>query len=317
MNYRQLEIFVAVLGQGSVTAAAEQLGLTQPAVSKSLKALEAELGVRLFLRGARGLRATDEGRALYLEAARLTESYGHVEGFARNLGQMEHARLEISCIPALSTDWMPQHVAHFLADYPEAALCFRSRSSPETVQLVARGELDLGLSQARAEDSTVEKTRLFDLHAVCVIPRGHPLAAKPSIALADLHGARIIALSGPDALRRELEARMLMAGYAVQSRVEVAHGAMLCRMAGYAGLIGVVDTESARLHDPRMVVVRPLEQPLLTPIYLLQNSFKAQSLMSRKFVEHLVAATAPLRAGLSRPPAEYEGWQAAERPRLA
>lgn len=314
MNYRQMEIFVAVLDCGSVTGAAERLGLSQPAVSKSLKTLEGELGVRLFLRGTKGFQATDEGRALYLEAARLTESFGHVEGFARNLVRMEHARLQISCIPALSIDWLPRTVASFLADYPDVSLAFRSRSSPETVQLVARGELDLGISQARAEDSTVEKTLLFDLRAVCVIPVGHPLAAKDSITLQDLHGERLISLSAPDELRKGLEARMLMAGLSFESRLEVALGGMLCRLVSHGRAIGVVDAESARLHDPRDTVVRPLRPALSMPVYLLQNAFRPQPLMARKFVDHLVAATRPLREGTHGPARVPGGWSPTDMP---
>jgi Transcriptional regulator len=143
VNYRQFEVFVAVIECGSVTAAAEKLNLSQPAVSKSLKLLETELGIRLFLRGIKGLQATDEGRSLYLEASRMTDNYAHLEGFARNLPQMEHARLEISCMPALSIFWLPQATAKFIHSYPDATLAFRSRSSPETVQLVARGSLTL------------------------------------------------------------------------------------------------------------------------------------------------------------------------------
>ncbi|MDO6585704.1 LysR family transcriptional regulator [Salipiger sp. 1_MG-2023] len=295
MNYRQCEIFVTTLEAGSVTAAAQRLSLSQPAVSKSLKMLEAELGVRLFKRGAKGLNPTDEGRSFYLEAARMTESFGHLESFAQGLARLEHARLEISCIPALSTGWLPGAIRDFLYEYSDLSLSFRSVSSPETVQRVARGELDIGISQARSEDLSVDKTVLFDLHAVCVLPTRHRLCREKQIRLDQLSSERLLSLSAGDEIRRKFEASMLMAGLPLRSQIEVAIGAMLCRMVADGHGIGVVDEESAKLFDRADVVVRPLAEPLSVPIYLLQNPIKPQTLIARKFVEHLLDVTAARR----------------------
>lgn len=296
MNYRQCEIFVTALETGSVTAAAAKLALSQPAVSKSLKLLETELGVRLFRRGARGLQPTDEGRSLYLEAARLTESFGHLESYAQGLARLEHARLEVSCIPALSLAWLPETISSFLHDYGDVSVSFRSLSSPETVHRVANGAIDIGISQARSEDLSVEKTVLFDLHAVCVMPAGHPLAAYEAIRLEQLGMERLLSLSAADQIRRKFEAAMLMRGLPIRSHVDVAIGAMLCRMVADGHGIGIVDEESARLFDRTDLTVRPLAERLSVPIYLLQNPLKPQTLIARKFVDHLLDATATRRA---------------------
>ena len=65
MNYRQIEIFKAIMDRGSITEAARVLGISQPAVSKGLQLLEGELGLQLFTRTTKGIAATDEARALY------------------------------------------------------------------------------------------------------------------------------------------------------------------------------------------------------------------------------------------------------------
>lgn len=296
MNYRQCEIFVTTLEAGSVTAAAGRLSLSQPAVSKSLKLLETELGVRLFNRGAKGLIPTDEGRSFYLEAARMIESFSHLESYAQGLSRLEHARLEISCTPALSNTWLPGAIRDFLREYSDLSLSFGTFSSPETVQRVARGELDIGISQARTEDLSVEKTVLFDLHAVCVLPRHHRLCREDAIRLDQINNEKLLSLSAVDEIRRKFEASMLMAGLTVRSQIDVAIGAMLCRMVGDGHGIGIVDEESAKLFEGANVVVRPLAVPLTVPIYLLQNPIKPQTLIARKFVEHLLDVTAPRRS---------------------
>lgn len=292
MNYRQIEIFVAVLETGSVTEAATRLGLSQPAVSKSLKMLENSLKLQLFLRSPKGLVATDEARSLYLEAGRLTNSFAHLWDFARNLPKMHHARLEVSCIPALAISWLPAAIAGFIAQYPEVTLSFVSRSSPQTVQLVAQGEIDIGISQARAEDVMVEKRRLFDLRAACVLPRGHALCQKDVLTLGDLNGERIVSLGKADEMRKTFEAAMHRQGHTFQTKIDVALGAMLCRMVEAGAGIGIVDSESAKTHGSPRVVTRPLEPRIAIPIYLLQNTSRPLSLVARKFVDHVCRQTA-------------------------
>lgn len=297
MNYRQVEIFTSVLESGSVTAAAQKLGLSQPAVSKSLKLLENELKTRLFLRGSKGLQPTDEGRALYLEASRLVDGYTHLELFARNLPRMEHARFQISCIPALSIEWLPRTIAGFVQKYPDASFTFRSRSSPETVQLVARGEIDLGISQARTDDSSIEKTKLFDLRAVCIVPVWHRLATVAQIDFSDLDGERIISLSAPDELQRGLEAAMLTRGLRFTSRLEISLGAMACRMAEAGEYVGIIDEESARLHDPTKSRIVPFAESISTPVCLLRNVNKPKTLALSLFTDHIISRiSVPARA---------------------
>ncbi len=287
MNYRQIEIFRAVMESGSITRAAGMLLVTQPAVSKALRLLEQDIGFPLFLRTSQGLIPTQEARAFYVEADRTHTAMANLDRFARNLHRMAEGRLVVGAIPALSVHWLAPLVGEFTRANPDAALSFRSVSSVMMMQLVGQGELDIGLSQALSVDASVLRRRLFDLEALIVLPQDHPLTAKKAISASDLHGTRMVSLSAGDHLQRSLESRMKAAGLALGSRLDVAMGAMMCAVVEASGAIGLVDSETARAETHRAIVFRQLAPRIRIPIYLLQNARRAPDLLLRRFSEHI------------------------------
>lgn len=288
MNYRQIEIFAAIMEAASITEAASRLRLSQPAVSKSLRSLEEELGLRLFVRAARGLQATNEARELYAEASRVIMGFTHLDAFAHNLQQLRHARIVVSAMTALCLKWLPEVTAEFVRRYPEVSLEFQSRTSPETVRLVGQGEVDIGISQARSDDLSVRRRKVFDLAAVCVVPAAHPLAQKPTLNAQDFRGQAIISLSAGDEYRRLFESMLDAQGVSIRSTIEVTPGVMLCTMVDAGCGIGIVDIETAHAQSWRNVVFRRIEPTITVPIYAMQNIHKPQSLAVRRFIGHIM-----------------------------
>lgn len=288
MNYRQIEIFATIMECASITEAANRLHLSQPAVSKSLKLLEDELGLSLFQRTPGGLLATDEARELYAEASRVLMGFTHLRGFAHNLQRLEHARLVISSMPALSVNWLPEVSSGFIETYPEVSLVFYSRGSAETVKLVAQGEIDIGISQCLSDDVSVRRHKLFDLVAVCAVPRTHPLAEREIIRPEDLNQQALILPYAKDEYRRILEATLLNHGVNVRSRLEVSLGTMMCSMVDAGCGIGIVAAEAARNREWPNLVFRRFEPEIRTPIYVMHNTHKPLSLVMQRFFEHIM-----------------------------
>ena len=96
MNYRQVEVFKAIMDCGSITEAAAMLRISQPAVSKALKLLEGELGLRLFTRTTKGIAATEEARALYAEVERTYFGMQNLARFAANLRDRKQGRIVVT-----------------------------------------------------------------------------------------------------------------------------------------------------------------------------------------------------------------------------
>jgi DNA-binding transcriptional LysR family regulator len=288
MNYRQIEIFCAIMEQASVTEAANHLGLSQPGVSKSLKALEDELGLRLFNRTTRGLYATDEARELYSESRRMLQGFEHLGTFARNLHRLEHARLVVGVMPALATSWLSRVATSFSEAYPEVSVLLRALGSATIVKLVAQGELDVGVGQVQAEDPAVVKRKLSDIQLVCLVPSNHRLARNTVIVPADLEKESIVQLSAQDEFRRMLDGKLLSRGINLHSRIEATQSNMLCFLVEEGGRIGIVDSETASLGKWPSTVVIPFKPIIRTPIYVLQNSRGPQNLATKRFCEHIM-----------------------------
>lgn len=288
MNYRQVEIFAAIMQRHSITDAADLLGLSQPAVSKSLKMLEDELGLTLFTRTTRGLHATDEALELYSEASRLLQGFETLSTLARRLNRLEHARLTVYAMPTLCSTWLPQVAASFSDSYPNIKLDLRSAESPDIQKLASQGDLDVGIAKISSDNPSVTKQRFGDLHGVCVLPKAHPLAEKKVITPEDFHGNMIVSLSQTDGLRRLLDAQMLTSGLEYRSNISVSNSAMACEMVKNGCGIGFVDSETARLTQWESLTFRPFHPSIKIPIYILRNAHRPQNLAMRLFVEHVV-----------------------------
>ena len=102
MNLRQIEVFRAVMEAGTVTGAATRLHVSQPAVSKQLRALEEDLGFAVFDRAHGRLIATAEAHALYDQAERVFTGVDQLQRFGRDLNEAKHGHLVVAALPLLS-----------------------------------------------------------------------------------------------------------------------------------------------------------------------------------------------------------------------
>lgn len=287
MNYRQIEIFCTIIERNSITEAAEHLGLSQPAVSKSLKALEYHLNLKLFNRTTRGLHATDEARELYTEAQRAMYGFAQFETFARNIQKLEHARLIVGVMGALSLTWLSRIVVNFSIEYPDVSLVLRALASATIIKAVAQGELDVGVGQVQTDDPAVSKRKLGDLHVMCAIHKDHGLAARDVITPTDLDKQLLVLLSAQDEFRRMLDGALLSKGVAIKSKIEASHSVMVCSLVGEGHGVGIVDSETASNGRWPNLVFRPFKPLIKTPIYLLRNIHSPQSLASKRFSDHV------------------------------
>src|SRR6478609_124838 len=202
MHYRQVEVFKAIMDSGSITEAANILHISQPAVSKALKLLEAELGLRLFSRTTKGIAATEEARALYTEVERTYFGMQNLARFAADLRERKQGRIVVSTIPALGIAWLPAMVARFSSAHPDVTVSVHSSNSTDAARLVGTGEIDLGIAQLRSEEYNLSGRKLFDLEGILALPEGHALVDRTEIRAEDLAGETIVMLGPDDEFRR-------------------------------------------------------------------------------------------------------------------
>jgi DNA-binding transcriptional LysR family regulator len=194
MELRHLRYFAAVAAHGSFNRAADNLHLTQPALSRQVKDLEEELGVPLFVRGKNAVTLTEAGELFYEEArdllARADQAIQRVRGDARN------EILRVGYSPSLTAGIMPGALEKFQAATPRVRIELADLSPREMTGLAKEGRLDLLVAPAGFESSVpgFQWIELRRMTVVLVMPETHPLAKLKKIALARLRDLPLIGL---------------------------------------------------------------------------------------------------------------------------
>lgn len=188
MELQQLRYVVAVADTGSFTRAAERCHVTQSALSHQVAALERELGVRLFARTSRSVRATESGEA-FLRSARLAVRAADQarEDAAAASGEVV-GTLRLGVIPTVTAVDVPALLVAYRTAHPVARVELREGNSDSLMAAIRQGDLDvafLGLREG-AEPEGVASRPLSHEALVAVLPRGHHLAAKRRVRLSDL-----------------------------------------------------------------------------------------------------------------------------------
>lgn len=187
MDLRQLRHFVTLAQTLNYRQAAEQLHMSQPPLSQSIRKLEDDLGVQLFERDRRGTVLSDAGRAA-LDSAKLALYHARqVQAVSQATASGELGRLHIGFIGSATFSLIPQLVQAFRAAYPAIDLVLTESTTREICTQVASGDFDAGLLRYPVTQATdlsitpVEPDRL-----IAALPAGNPLLIKDQLQLIDL-----------------------------------------------------------------------------------------------------------------------------------
>ena len=161
MEIGQVEAFLAVGTFGGFRRAAEALRVTQPAVSARIKALENSLGVSLFERGRGGLALSAAGRALRPHAEQLLQAVALARQAVHNLRPASGGALQIAAALSICTYLLPDVLKRFQASHPKVMITVRSGHSKEVLEMVLRGEAEIGLARS-LQHPAVETVSLRD-----------------------------------------------------------------------------------------------------------------------------------------------------------
>jgi DNA-binding transcriptional LysR family regulator len=192
MNLLYFSAFRAVMLTGTVSAAAELLGRSQPAVSRLLDKLEGELGVMLFER-RRGLVAPTSAAHLLLdEIERAYVSLETLKSFATRVAEGESSRIAAAVMPALGITFVPRILAAFRQDWPHTRILLNVRLSVKIEEWAAAQQIDFGLAETPFRRSGFRTEIFSDTPYIAAVPRDHPLAGRSRLGPADLADVPLI-----------------------------------------------------------------------------------------------------------------------------
>ena len=156
MNIRQLTIFTAVADRESITKAAAHLFLTQPAVSKAIRELEADVGTQLFDRRDNRLRLNAAGREFRIQAQHLLQDWTQLANFGQTQAQNLPLRVGVSL--TIGQDVLPSAVARFRKMHPETPLKLYAENVTQIKQRLLRGDIDLAFIEGVARGKAFTNT---------------------------------------------------------------------------------------------------------------------------------------------------------------
>lgn len=184
---RQLEYFIAVAEAGSVTAAAQEIHLSQSALSTALVELERALDVQLFLRHhARGVTLTTAGHQMYAASRQLLSHAAELADEARGLGTEVTGTLHLACFGVLAPYVLPELLAQAAAKLPLLQISTSEVDLEALVEGVVTGRFEIGIGYDLTADPRLETTTLYSLRPYLLLPREHRLARRKRVRLEEL-----------------------------------------------------------------------------------------------------------------------------------
>lgn len=170
MKLRQIEVFHAVMITGSTVAAAEMLSVTQPAISTTLKRMQDELGLALFVSSSGRLNPTPEARALFAQVHAIQEDVGSLQRLARLLAEGKAGALRLGVVPAVSEGILAQAIARIRSHAPELVLSVDVLNSHDLVNRLMGGRIDLACVFGDDHGPPLQTLFSFSIPLVCVGP---------------------------------------------------------------------------------------------------------------------------------------------------
>lgn len=189
MTLDQLRIFQAVAAHLHFTRAAEELYISQPAVSAAIQSLEEQYGVKLFHRIGRHIEITEAGKLLQVEARKILDSVALTERGLRELNNLQRGELKLGSSLTIGNYWLPDKISQFKRRYPGISVNCTLANTEEICEGTAKGLFDLGLVEGEVQpalkSSLVEEIVGGD-RLLVVVGKSHPWFERTEIPLTEL-----------------------------------------------------------------------------------------------------------------------------------
>ena len=293
MNARQLEVFRAVMRQGSLTAAAEALHVSQPAVSKVLRHFESQIGYRLFERVGGRLVATAEAHLLFRDADRIFREIEVLKGFSDRIRDKRLGLLRIAASAPPTFALLPAAAERFRRRNPGTRLVLQTLPAEEIGERLLIGDIDLSLTMTEIPEPQVRSETIGHAEIVALMRADSPLTALEVVTPPDLAEQTLISYGSGPPVGRMLDQAFEDCGCRREPHIEImlsiAAAPLVARGLGVALVDGLIPW--ANFGE---LVVRPFRPRSALDIVLTTSTTLPKSRFVREFARDLQAALADL-----------------------
>ncbi|HEY8406722.1 MAG TPA: selenium metabolism-associated LysR family transcriptional regulator [Gaiellaceae bacterium] len=290
MDTRQLAAFCAVVERASFSQAAEQLGVTQPAVSLQIRSLEKRLGVQLLDRSGRRVEPTDAGRRLYRSSLRLL---AQEEQLLAELGEEAEGeltgRLELGASTGPGGTVIPIVLCEFQQRHPDVHVALTVSDTQRIVEEVARRELELGVVGAARRHRGVVFEPFFRDEVVLAVPRGHRFADR-TVSLEELRGEPLVLMQEGAGVRQMIDDELRAIGvrlrdFDVRLELGLQESARTAVLAGFGVTFISRSAIEADVSAGMIAIARVAGLDASREISLVRASGRAETRVAQAFVD--------------------------------
>ncbi len=291
INFELYRIFYVVATVGNITKASQELNISQPAVTKQIKSLEAQLGGDLFIRTKRGVILTENGREIYNYIKQAMNCFNNAEMQFSNLKRLETGVIRIGVSTALARLFLMKYLDKFHREYPNVAIQLFTDPSKVMRKMLKDGTLDILIAkEEEMEDDDLEVVRVGELHHCFVASDYFSELKERTISLQDLEEYPILLQKAPSTTREAFDSFCKENNIEITTKLEIASATLLEDFVKIGLGVGLVTKEFAQKELDEGSIFEVKTNPKVPSKYFslitLKNSF--HSFGTNKLIEMIL-----------------------------
>ncbi len=291
MEIRQLKYFVQIAKDQNFTIAAKQLFITQPTLSWTVKQLEEELGVKLFIANGKKLILTVEGEELLQYANYLLNEHQRVIELFQNRKDLVSGHIKVGIPTLFGAYFFMNSIMTFMEKYPKIRVTMHNFGSIAIQEMVEAGSIELGIVSYLSPSNTLAAIELPNTTypIVVVASKKHPLAAKSSLTFADLKNAGFILLSEGYTVGELPIQACKKAGFTPNVILRSSEWDIICEAVANSSNISILPYPFLEKAHKENVAVIPINDPeSIIPIAIITRKDREKSLPLQKFIQFIL-----------------------------
>lgn len=286
MDVDQLRYFLCVAGRQSFTRAAEELGLSQPALSRSIQKLEDELGQPVFERKTRSVMLTDAGVLLQARASQVLSIIDDTKAEITDDGQS--GRVRVGAIPTIAPYFLPEVLRQFSNSFPQATVIVQENVTDVLLKSCTQGELDLAILALPIPAKYLDIEELFEEELLLVLPPDHRLTDKEKIRLNDVEPYPFVLLDEAHCLSDSIVSFCRQRSFQPVTVERTSQLTMVQELVSLSHGISMIPAMAQQLDQSDRRVYRSLAGRKPTrKVAVTWNPYRFQSRLVKAFREHL------------------------------
>ena len=271
MSPRQLEYFLEIYNQRSIKKAAEKLIISPQAVSKTIKEIEEELQVTLFIRGKKSLEPTTEAAFLKNHAVKILEEYEKINAI-KSFYKRENKILTIYAVDGFLQYVTIKFIEDFQKNFPDILLNIIETTEKDIVEKLERRDIDTAVITRTLNSELFNHTYLYSNKNCVVINKENPLAKKLTISQTDLDQQPIAGKGMAYSCYSSNVRRLFQRNINPKIKLETTNDSLIINMAERNLAIGITLDYIAFSADSKHVVIRPFEEEQKRNVFWIENN---------------------------------------------